>query len=521
MVVISVSICTRAGKPLIARQFIDIGRSKIEGLLAAFPKLISSDKQHTYVETDSVRYVYQPLDTLYMILITNKASNIMEDLEILQLMTKLVPEFAKSFDESEILENVFELVFAFDEVISLGYREKVGIAQVKTFTEMESYEEKVQEMMAKNREREMSEIVKRRQKKIEEDKLNAKHGNMSSMSSMSSHSSGPTSYSNTSSAPSYYKPNDRPSNLASVPQTQTQSQTQTQAKHGMVLPKNTNKTNEYIKQLEKEGEVVRETIKGSAFATNTSASATPGKNRESIQIIVEEKVNIIMNHDGGLEHMRINGDCRINVVDSAAANSRIKLSYNNNKAIQYKVHPNIDRNAFTKQNILTLKDANKEFPVNLPTSILKWRFETKEESLVPITVNCWPTSPSGGTTTVNMEYELNDNNFELSNLCIAIPIPTGSAPVVNSVDGTTQYDSKSHCLLWKLDLVDASNSNGAMEFILPYNGNSSGFFPINLSFVSMKLFSGITVQEAQLNSNGSAVTFAVESTFSTEQYRIN
>jgi hypothetical protein len=51
---------TRAA--LVSRQYADMSRIRIEGLLAAFPKLVGAGKQHTYVETDSVRYVYQPME---------------------------------------------------------------------------------------------------------------------------------------------------------------------------------------------------------------------------------------------------------------------------------------------------------------------------------------------------------------------------------------------------------------------------------------------------------------------------
>ena len=57
------------------------------------------------------------------------------------------------------------------------------------------------------------------------------------------------------------------------------------------------------------------------------------------------------------------------------------------------------------------------------------RAQTKDESRVPLTINCWP-SVSGGDSYVNIEYEAHVD-FDLQNVVIAIPCHT--APRVNEV----------------------------------------------------------------------------------------
>jgi len=57
--------------------------------------------------------------------------------------TLQIPEYCKNVEESEIISQSFPLIFAFDEIIALGYRENVNLAQIRTFTEMDSHEEKV------------------------------------------------------------------------------------------------------------------------------------------------------------------------------------------------------------------------------------------------------------------------------------------------------------------------------------------------------------------------------------------
>ncbi|EGE09197.1 coatomer subunit delta [Trichophyton equinum CBS 127.97] len=167
MVVLAASICTRGGKAVLSRQFREMPRTRIEALLASFPKLADSGTQHTIVEQDNVRFVYQPLDELYIVLITNRQSNILQDIDSLHIFAQVVSSICKSLDEREIVRSAFELLSAFDEIVTLGYRENLSLSQIKTFLEMESHEERVQEIIDRNKELEATEERKRKAKQLE------------------------------------------------------------------------------------------------------------------------------------------------------------------------------------------------------------------------------------------------------------------------------------------------------------------------------------------------------------------
>lgn len=84
-----------------------------------------------------------------------------------------IPEYCSSMDELEIAENAFNLIFAFDEIVALGYRESVNLAQIRTFVEMDSHEEKVYQAVRMTQEREAKNKMREKAKELQRQRMEA------------------------------------------------------------------------------------------------------------------------------------------------------------------------------------------------------------------------------------------------------------------------------------------------------------------------------------------------------------
>lgn len=197
---------------------------------------------------------------------------------------------------------------------------------------------------------------------------------------------------------------------------------------GMQLGKG-KKTNTLIDSLKAEGEVIE--ADPVPMATSKHAAAAPPPT-DPITITVEERLVVLLNKDGGLENMEIQGTMSLQVLTEEDAFLRVALDTGNLDGFQFKTHPNIDKQLYANEQVLGLRDPERPFPTGSALGILKWRLNTTEESMVPLLINCWP-SVSGGESYVNIEYE-SQAAFDLQHVEIAIPLPAMShAPQVNQV----------------------------------------------------------------------------------------
>ncbi|XP_008554465.1 coatomer subunit delta [Microplitis demolitor] len=513
MVLISAAVTTKNGKTIISRQFVEMTKARIEGLLAAFPKLMSTGKQHTFVETDSVRYVYQPLEKLYMLLITTKASNILEDLETLRLFARVIPEYCKSMEESEIADNAFNLIFAFDEIVALGYRESVNLAQIRTFVEMDSHEERVFQAVRFTQEREAKNKMREKAKEFQRQRLEAsKKGGTKSPGIGSGFGNNSSSFTPTSVVgdSATYVPEP-------VKQSYISSSKPTSAGPGaMKLGGKVRDVDSFVDQLKEEGETVATNVK----ADTKIAPITPQiSSAEPVHLRQEEKLNVRIGRDGGVQHFELHGLVTLHIKDEKWGRIRVQLENNDTRGIQLQTHPNVDKDLFRTHGQIGLKIPTKPFPLNTDVGVLKWRLQSQDETALPISINCWPSENGENGCDVNIEYELEQTDLELNDVQINIPLPIGCNPIVNECDGQYTHESRKNTLVWTLPLVDASSKSGSMEFSAP-SSTPSDFFPLRVSFTSKTSYAKMKVVDVLFVEDENPVKHSVETVFFTESYEV-
>ncbi|KAF8971900.1 hypothetical protein BDZ97DRAFT_1152820 [Flammula alnicola] len=536
MVVLAASICTKGGKAVISRQFRDMTRTRIESLLASFPKLIPTNTQHTSVETEEVRYVYQPLEDLYILLITNKASNILQDIDTLHLFARVVSDLCRSADEREILKNAFELLGAFDEIVSLGYREQVNLMQVRSVLEMESHEEKIQEIIARNKEAEAKEELKRRAKQLEmqrrEQQRRAAGGGGGGSSYLGG---GVTGYSP---VPRFEAPELSTSSTSRLNTTTPSAPARSPAFKGSGMKLGSKKTKQ-AELLDALGGDVLASTNISELSAPVAAvheppptvqkvsgrGSLPEVEAQSVHIIIKEQISLSLLRDGGVQSMELKGDMNLQVTDPANAHIKITLASPSTdfggSGLQFKQHPNVAKFAPGQPRIVALKDSSRAFPVGQSLAVLKWRYAGTDESNVPLSINCWPSPSNDGTCEVSIEYELENEHVTLYDVVISIPLPDGSYPTVSSHSGEWSLDPSSHSLAWSIPVISASDETKTGSLIFNVGGVDVGaFFPVEVSFIGQGSLAGVAVASVDKVNGDEAPEYSVDAFVTADEYLV-
>jgi hypothetical protein len=475
----------------------------------------------------------------------------MEDLDTLRLLTQVIPDACKGHDEEKIKENAFELIFAFDEVISIGYKESVTLEQIKTFTEMDSHEEKLQKIILESKFNEAREAARRKASDIDKQKKEQRKlegggpskfggggggggqggggryngGGFSGQEGGGGGGGGGSegSYGGDGSGGSGggsgggYGGSSEKKAVAKKPAAAAGG-----AKPkgmGMSLGKAAKKTDDFFSALAKEEKLVgpRAPIKHAPG----EVVITP-EMHDKVFVTIEEKLILQLEKDGGIKKLDLKGELKLTIFDPDDAKVVLATDgpLSKDRGFKCRLHPKIDSKAYESEGILGLKDAGKGFPVgsdNAPV-ILRWRLQTTEEGEIPFTLNVWP-NVEDGRSVVSVEFEHNNKNLTLNDVQISIPCDSSEPPEVTKNDGEFRFDHKEKVLVWSLDEISAEVSQGALEFSVP-EIDDDAFFPVKIFFASNQTYANLSVTGVTHSETGEVHEFNSHVRLVTEDFSI-
>lgn len=533
-----------------------MNRLRVEGLLAAFPKLVGHAKQHTFVETDSVRYVYQPLENqMYLLLITTKASNIVEDLGTLRLLAKVVPDVAGGLMEHSINEHAFDIIFAFDEVLTAGgYKEEgTSLPAIRTNLLMDSHEEKVHMALKASKEQQAKDVMRQQAKNIQDRQMQQMRQNFvqggtgggAPLGGMAGFGGGghpgagggggifdlnaqqqqqqQTAMQNSNPYDNVYASSQQAPSLPEGPKIL--------AKSGMKLGgagAAGGKKDTLMAAMAAEDNLFPMSnmmgaksgaMKAGAFdlgaaVTKQTSAAIPST---PVTLLLEEKISVSMNREGKIESCDVKGTLSLTANTEAGEAALVAVDKGaKSDVFSLVTHPKVDKKAYEQNGHLSLK-GGKGFPVGRPVGILRWSYNG--EDAVPLTVNCWPEDEGSGSIQVNIEMELTRPDATLYDVNILLPLGTTDAPSVSEIDGVYKHDPRNGMMCWHFDQVDANtNGTASMEFTIA-GSDTDVFFPIQIGFRSETLLCPLQVISVTNAGTGAPIPSQTTRSFVPESYQ--
>jgi len=490
---------------------------------------------------------------MYLLLITTKASNIVEDLGTLRLLAKVVPDVTGSLSEHAINEHAFEIIFAFDEVLTTGgYKEDISPSTIRTNLEMHSHEEEMALMLKKSKEDAARERMQQQAKAIKDRQMAALRDNLMNGGGMGGgvrwrggmvgfgggggqgggglgggfdmfgqHGGGGGAHGGVGMGGGGMSDNPY-ANLgkSTAPEPEAPKVIAKGMKLGGIGGINKKKDNLMA------GMMAEDNLMGAGNAADpfglglaAPVAPVPAAPSAPATMLVEEKIIVNMTREGAIESSEVKGTITYTANTDAGTMANITVNKSAYGAKcgsgwSFATHPKVDKKMYEQSGVLGIK-GGKGFPLNRPVGVLRWTYNG--EDAAPITVNCWP-EDEGGSINVNMEFELQRKDAVITDVNILFPLGSTDAPAIESIDGQYKHDPNTGMMCWHQDVIDANNASGSLEFSIA-GSNVDAFFPVQIAFTSQSLMCPMEIVSLTNATNGSAIPHNLTVRVTPESYQ--
>lgn len=478
MVIYCVSIVSKTGQILLSRQYTHESRSYTDGILSAFPQLVVN-AANNYIETETTRFVYQEIDSVFIVLLVSKDSNIIEDLETLKLLVELTRLSLPITTNT----NMIDLILFYDEVVFDGLRRKISFQDVHIASKMVSRAEEQYNLML---EQKIEEERKRRAKLAE---------TISSTSSAS-----------VTNAPSIDKDNPM---MYNYEYTEAENQRNaikaniisSQAKgSGMILGKNVNSVKNKAKMVFEEiGLSVSETAVDEKNATEITGN---------FNIFINERFSATLSHDNMNKSVLCEGRLFCKAFSDLSAIIKVKLG--GNEGFQTRPLQQPDRKLFLSEKKLIYDNTTGSYVSGTDVPLFGWKKSSSSDKDLPFSFSIW-TNKTNDSVSFTCDISLSKDNIVFDDLCLDIPLGQKYEAKVERADGEhsiTLVPSVGYILRWKTPQISSETPDASIEFVVE-DIQEEDLFPINVSFNTQTLLFDIDI-ESVCTKNGSETPYVVK-----------
>ncbi|GFE54519.1 coatomer delta [Babesia ovis] len=470
MTIISTGVASKK-RVLLSRQHSEMKKADLDMALSNFNRMVEKqDGDHTFVETEENRFVYQPVDDYYVFVMTTLDSNIVRDVGLVKTLAEVVQTVVQTDVAEGLQDNLFELIFYMDELITNKQPEDLTFDQIKEYILMDSQEEKKHNMIQTSKEKEEKERRKQIAAKLEKRKQ-LDHTFVDTVAETELFSTRPA-----------------------VDQGVAPVVTDGSLSSGMKLSINRIKTSASPLGL---------------HAMRHVSTIKADKDEESMNILDAEAPAVLqviemcsgsVHLEGDIDAINVQGELVLTVFEDMARLTAFEFSANPD--IKMRFHPLVDKNTASK-NVVELQNTQMH-KIGHSTSLVKWRHKTTEESFFPLVVSCWPNT-NAGQTLVTVEIQ-NSSDTLLERVNFQIIKSRYNQITVESYElGNVEHNADS--VNWIIESFE-SQQTGRFEFTS--KGDLNSILPFTLVAKSATSVAQIKVLRCYDKNSGEFVDHVVK-----------